>query len=128
LLKKETVHRDRLLSDFLRSRVSPLFSAYIVPEPIELGEWKMIAGPEAHVFLKLFPEMPQLYYPKLNQPGYEGIGDFGSAEGPDGKLRAITKTEADLVGLSDETYHQVFFPVQLVKYIERLVGLAACRA
>jgi hypothetical protein len=66
-----------------------------------------------------FPRDPEIYHIKSyhNKENLE-IGEFGSAEAPDGKLRDVDKAEAEAIGLLNNTYTQVLLEDESIKFLK----------
>jgi hypothetical protein len=68
------------------------------------GRWRRVGYfPE---LLGSFPTEPEIYHSKKNFPTDDRIGPYGSAENARDELRAITKKEAEDVGLLTGQYRQ----------------------
>jgi hypothetical protein len=72
---------------------------------ITTGRWVALGKRED--LLKLFPEAPEIFHAKSDNVSNPKIGTYGSAETPDGKLRQLSQTEADEVGLTNGSYRHV---------------------
>jgi hypothetical protein len=84
---------------------------------IKNGHWPVIGYSE--LALSKFPTDPELYYKPDSYTGFgPKIGEFGSAEKPDGTLRDVTKEEASRVGLLDGTYRQVYTSLWIPELLE----------
>ncbi|MCC6133128.1 MAG: hypothetical protein IT186_24625 [Acidobacteria bacterium] len=85
---------------------------------VRSGRWRVTAcRPD---LMSLFPSMPEIYHAKtgLNLENTR-IGEFGSAESPDGRLRQIDSIEARDVGLLDGRYRQVLQPDEVERCLLR---------
>lgn len=84
---------------------------------IREGRWRVI-GHQPEV-ADLFPKEPHTYHAKKYNKDNPAIGEFGSAETPDGVLRSITKEEAESVGLLTGEYRYSMLEDEFVAFLER---------
>lgn len=77
-------------------------------ELIEDGTWQIVGHDEG--LLRLFPSEPEIYHaPGLTVPGID-FGEFDLADLPTpGRLRQVSREEAEEVGLLDGSYRQLCF-------------------
>jgi hypothetical protein len=80
------------------------------------GTWPIIDHVED--LLSLFPDEPEIYHPPDLLSGPE-VGEFGAAETSSGRLRNITKQEAEDVGLLNDAYRQVYLSEHLQELVEK---------
>lgn len=83
---------------------------------IREGRWRVI-GHRPDV-ADLFPKEPHKYHAKKYHRDNSAIGEFGSAETPDGVLRSVTREEAELVGLLNGEYRYSMLEDEFVAYLE----------
>jgi hypothetical protein len=97
-------------------RRHPIYSG---AEFIANGRWKIIGHDEE--LQSLFPAEPEIYHRKQAIPGAPEleamIGPYGSGETASGRLRDLTKEEAEEVGLLSGEYEQIYLPGSLEKYL-----------
>ena len=79
------------------------------------GRWKVIGHDEG--LLSLFPSEPELYYRKYPDDNNPAIGPYGAAENAAGRIRHVSKEEAEEVGLLSGEYRQVRLPEQVESYL-----------
>ncbi|MFD1365177.1 hypothetical protein [Actinoplanes sichuanensis] len=81
-------------------------SVYTDDQLIISGKWKVVGHDER--LLSSFPSDPDIYHgPDPIFPNVD-LGDFGAAESPSGTLRKVAKSEAEEVGLLNDSYRQAF--------------------
>jgi hypothetical protein len=84
------------------------------------ARWRIL--PAREHLISRFPTTIEIYHSKthynLDNPA---IGEFGSAEDPNGRLRAVTKEEASEVGLLTGDYDQTMLGGELLMYLRRRV-------
>lgn len=82
------------------------------------GRWRIIGHDPA--LLALFPAEPEIYHRNVPQQRYgPEIGPYGSGETASGKLRHLTRTEAEEIGLLNDDYRQGYLSYQLEEYLNR---------
>jgi hypothetical protein len=78
---------------------------YTGEDEVQAGRWTVIGHDED--LPRLF-HAPEIYHRPADIPGLDmDLGQFGSAETPDHRLRQLTEAEADEVGLRDGTYRAI---------------------
>jgi hypothetical protein len=91
----------------------PIYSS---DELVANGRWKIVGHDEA--LLSLFPAEPEIYHRQQVIPGMpdygKNIGPYGSGRTASGRMRDVTKEEAEELGLLDGTYRQTY----LASYLE----------
>lgn len=87
---------------------------------IEAGRWVRL-GHRADL-LKLFPNAPEIYHAKVHHPANPKIGPYGSAETPTEELRQLTETEANEIGLTNNSYRQVRLEEELEQFLNDTLG------
>lgn len=93
----------------------PVYSSL---RPVRDGQWRPI-DIRADL-LRLFPGEPEIYHRKSGHNQQDPlIGEYGSAETPSHVLRAMSKDEAESVGLLSGEYEQCLLPERFVQYLER---------
>ena len=90
---------------------------YTGEEFIETGRWRIIGHDDA--LLSLFPAEPEIYHYQYQDKPRPGIGPYGSGETISGRLRPLTKEEAEDLGLLTGTYRAVYLPDLLEEYLDR---------
>jgi hypothetical protein len=98
----------------LSSRAHPPVDSHPIydgEEFIQGGQWKII-GHDA-TLLSLFPAEPEIYHYQRSDVPRPTIGPYGSGETASGRLRAISKEEAQELGLLSGKYRSVLTPQQL---------------
>lgn len=118
-------HALGLLKGKRKSRpLRPDWTPEIAPHPIYTGirflangQWQIVGNYPR--LLKLFPSKPEIYHPKTALPEDEEVGPYGSAESPGGKLRRITKAEAEEIGLLSGEYRQGIPEEQVRAFCDR---------
>ncbi|MEX1193325.1 MAG: hypothetical protein WED10_14175 [Brumimicrobium sp.] len=82
------------------------------------GQWIFVFNDES--ILEKANTQPEIYHSPDMDPEY---GPYGLAEAPNGKLRKISKEEADEVGLLVGGYHQAMMPDEIEQSVVRdIVG------
>ncbi len=82
--------------------LKPLLAAYSGREFVIEGKWPRLGNyPE---LAAVFDGPPPIYHAKRHHPDNESIGPYGSEESPSGELRALSKKEAESIGLTDQSY------------------------
>lgn len=93
--------------------------AWCAAEPaIADGSWTIL-GNLPHL-LERAPREPIYYHSKVFRQEDDEIGPFGSAESLDGSLRALTRVEANKLGLDDPSFQNCCEPDILVDYLSRV--------
>ena len=87
---------------------------------IASGRWLVVANRKD--LLQLFPGQPEAFYDKEFRKYDDRIGPFGSAESPSGTLRALTKEEAESVGLIGGTYERGLLGEEFEALLEEKLG------
>jgi hypothetical protein len=90
----------------------PIYSA---DDFIEDGRWKIIGHDEG--LLSLFPEEPEIYHRQHADRPNPMLGTYGAGETASGKLRPLTKEEAEKIGLLSDEYRQNYMPETLENYL-----------
>jgi hypothetical protein len=93
---------------------------YTTLKPARRHGWRLL--PPRPALVGRFPADPEIYHDKRYHPANPAVGEFGSAEAPDGRLRAITEAEARDAGLLSGEYRQTLLPEDVLTYLERHVG------
>jgi hypothetical protein len=81
------------------------------------GRWKIIGHDEG--LLSLFPSDPEIYHYQHEDDPDPEIGPYGSGETASGRLRALSKKEADELGLTSEEYRQAYMSEYLENYLNK---------
>jgi immunity protein 26 of polymorphic toxin system len=82
---------------------------------IESGRWKIIGHDES--LLSLFPEEPEIYHRQHADRPNPQLGPYGAGETASGKLRQLTREEAEEIGLLSGEYRQSYLPETLENYL-----------
>jgi hypothetical protein len=90
----------------------PVYSA---DDLIESDRWKIIGRDEG--LLSLFPEEPEIYHRQRADRPNPLLGPYGAGETASGKLRPLTREEAEEIGLLSDEYRQSYLPDTLEKYL-----------
>jgi hypothetical protein len=90
----------------------PVYSA---DDLIESGRWKIIGHDEG--LLSLFPEEPEIYHRQRADRPNPQLGPYGAGETASGKLRPLTREEAEEIGLLGDEYRQSYLPETLENYL-----------
>jgi hypothetical protein len=112
----EGAHRMKPYSVNSHPRVEPN-PVYSGDEFIQSGRWKIIGHDET--LLSLFPSEPEIYHYQHTKDPDPLIGPHGSGETAAGRLRPLTKEEAEDLGLVGEEYRPIYLPSLLEKYLSR---------
>ena len=84
------------------------------------GRWPVIAcRPD---LLQLFPTDPEIYHRKSDHRDNPNIGEYGSGETAAGKLRNLTKQEAEEIGLLTREYKQGWLEEIFEQYLAKKLG------
>jgi len=87
------------------------------------GRWRRVGYvPE---LLLSFPREPEIYHSKNDSHADECIGPYGSAENAHNELRAVSKKEAEDVGLLSGEYRQGMLEEQFEKFLARRLSESA---
>jgi len=82
------------------------------------GRWQIIAHDED--LRSLFPAEPEIYHTEdLLDEDNPKIGPYGAGETVSGKLRQLTKNEAEEIGIFSSDYNQVCLAEELEDYLNR---------
>ncbi|HAW29244.1 MAG TPA: hypothetical protein DCY03_14180 [Planctomycetaceae bacterium] len=84
------------------------------------GRWQRISHRED--LLGLFPSSPEIYHSKSDNPSNNIIGQFGSAESPNGELRALCENEARQIELDTGVYRQILLEEQFETFLQKKLG------
>jgi len=84
------------------------------------GRWKIIGHDER--LLSLFPADPEIYHYQHKDKPNPDIGPYGSGETASGKLRPLTKEEAEELGLASGEYRQTYLPEVLEEHLNAKLG------
>jgi hypothetical protein len=82
---------------------------------IASGRWK-IMGHDANL-LTLFPAEPEIYHRENIISDGPEIGPYGAGETASGRLRQLTKEEAEELGLLSGAYSQVYLAEEMEKHL-----------
>jgi hypothetical protein len=93
------------------------YPVYTGKEFIESGRWKIVGHDDE--LLSLFPAEPEIYHYQLKDQPKPGIGPYGSGETAEGRLRDLSKEEAEEIGLHSEEYRAIYLPDMLEQYLNR---------
>ncbi|MDT5293479.1 MAG: hypothetical protein QOJ76_359 [Acidobacteriota bacterium] len=92
---------------------------YSSDELVANGRWKIVGHDEG--LLSLFPAEPEIYYRQQVIPGMpdygKDIGPYGSGRTASGRMRELTKEEAEELGLLDGSYRQGHLAEHLEEYL-----------
>jgi hypothetical protein len=96
---------------------------YSSDELVANGRWKIVGHDEA--LLSLFPAEPEIYHRQQVIPGMpdygKDIGPYGSGRTASGRMRDVTKEEAEELGLLDGTYRQTYLASYLEEHLSALL-------
>ncbi|HUA58222.1 MAG TPA: hypothetical protein VML19_05670 [Verrucomicrobiae bacterium] len=112
-------HGARNLRPISRQSYPPIEPRPIYSDPSEIrnGRWKIIGHDEE--LLSLFPRDPEIYhYSHADFPNPD-VDPFGAGESPSGKLRKLTREEAEEVGLPSLEYRQSYLSEDVGKYLKK---------
>src|SRR5262245_50994242 len=96
----------------------PVYSA---DDFIESGRWKIIGHDEG--LLSLFPEEPEIYHRQRADRPNPLLGPYGAGETASGKLRQLTREEAEEIGLLSDEYRQSYLPDTLETYLNAILSV-----
>lgn len=96
------------------------FPVYTGDESLANGSWRIVGHDDE--LRKLFPAEPEIYHRAQVISGGPKIGKFGSAESASGRMRDLTKEEADALGLLTGEYRQVYTPELFERYLQKHAG------
>jgi hypothetical protein len=93
---------------------------YTGDQLVASGRWKIIGHDEK--LLTLFPREHEIYHYPQSVPGNPQVGPYGSGETPSGRLRNLTKEEAQELGIVGGKYRQGYTPQYLETYLNSELG------
>jgi hypothetical protein len=82
---------------------------------IESGRWSLIGHDDS--LLELFPADPEIFHPQQVDNPNPALGPHGAGETAAGKLRPLTKDEADKVRLFRDDFRQTYASETLEEYL-----------
>lgn len=83
---------------------------------IASGAWKIVGHDDN--LLARFPAEPEIFYRGLSVDGTTDYGPYGSGETAAGRLRRLTKSEAEEIGLLSGVYRQLCPAEYIERYLE----------
>ncbi|MBP0018076.1 MAG: hypothetical protein J7647_11020 [Cyanobacteria bacterium SBLK] len=99
------------------------YPIYSGDEFVASGRWKIVGRDEK--ILALFPDEPEIYHAKQIVDVGIPIGLYGSGETASGKMRDLTKEEAEEIGLLSNSYQQVLLEEELEDYLNKKIETMA---
>jgi hypothetical protein len=92
----------------------PIYSG---DEFVAAGRWRIVGHDEA--LRSLFPREPEIYHRKQIIEGGPTIGPYGAGETASGRVRQLSREEAEDLGVLSGEYQQVYTPEELESYLNR---------
>lgn len=101
----------------LRNMPVRRYPVYASQRLVADGTWRIVGHDDG--LLSLFPAETEIYCSGLSADGTTDYGPYGSGMNASGRLRRLTRSEADEIGLLDNTYRQVCPEEYIEEYLEK---------